>query len=303
MLQVSQLQAHLKFITPANLPYWMGSAFRGAFGQRLRQVCCTDFRKDCQDCETQADCLFYYMYMREKATRGHAKPIKPIILIPPFFGREMFFREAGFLNLELLLFGDFMKYIPHVILGLNLLGQRGIGSVRYTNLNRFIIDTIISKTTGAVIYDGGSLSLTNYRQHDITKFPDIEGDTFIVKFRTPYSGPDFPPEPDQFLTRIRNRLIRFVNEYGSQARVPEVVGTGKIVKATKHFHHLERRSSRSQKRVFKGHTGIVTYHYTYLNQAARWLLQVGAFTGCGPDAAFGFGFFDINPAHSTHTAP
>lgn len=293
MLEVAQLLAHLKFTTPAKLPYWMGSAFRGAFGQRLRQVCCVSFNQECRICDSQEMCLFYHLYMRERASRGHAKPIKPLILIPPFFGKELYLQEAGFLDLELLLVGNFGKYLPHVILGLNLLGQRGLGSMRYANQNRFILSSVVMKQTQQPIFDGVTINLTHFQPQNVATFSGCEADSVILKFRTPYTGFDFPPAPDRLLDRVRNRLIRLVNEYGTQERIPEAVAEGEIVNFTAHCHELKRRSNRSDKTQFKGYTGIVSYKFSFLNTTARWLLRLGAIIGCGPDAAFGCGFFDI----------
>ncbi|MHA1265543.1 MAG: hypothetical protein ACTSRS_09940 [Candidatus Helarchaeota archaeon] len=303
MLLVSQLTAHLKFTTPAKLPYWMGSAFRGAFGKNLRNICCVDCRRECEECDMSESCLFFYIYMRNKASRGHAPPPKPIILIPPFFAKEYFFQKEGFLDLDLLLIGDFSKYLPHVILGLKLLGQRGIGSMRYENLNRFIIEFIQMKNSKSIIFQNEYIDLMQFRRKNVQEMGEIQGDTFLVKFRTPFTGREFPPPPDLFISWIRNRLIRFVNEYGTQDRVPEYVAEGEILDMDSHFHKLWRRSVRSNKTLFKGYTGMVLYRYSFLNSAARWLLQLGPIIGCGPDSAFGCGFFNIDSVPNMEELP
>ncbi len=293
VLQVSKLTAHLRFTTPAKLQYWMGSAFRGAFGQNLRQICCVDFKKECNECSVRDSCLFFYVFFREKARRGHAAPIKPVILIPPFFGKEMHFKQDGRLTLDILVLGDFKKYLPHVIFGLTLIGKRGIGSVRYEDVNRFVVESIESPLQGKVIYDGESINLNNFNPVDVIDLNGVEKDAFEVRFRTPFTGKEFPPGPERFLKLVRNRLIRFVNEYGTQEKVPDFIAEGEIEKASRHFHELERKSSRSDKTLFKSHTGIVSYKYSYLNQSARWLLNVATIIGCGPDASFGCGFLEI----------
>jgi len=293
MLQISQLVAHLKFTTPAKLPYWLGSAFRGAFGRNIRQICCVNFREDCYGCESSENCLFFYLYMQEKAKKGYAKPPKPIILIPPFFGKEMVLHQEGFLDVELLLLGDFGRYMPHVILGMSLLGKRGLGSIRYDNINRFIIESIESKDSNAIVFDGENINLINFQRINVKELKGMEGNIFEIKFRTPFTGPEFPPDPVLFLELIRNRLIRFINEYGTQERVPEFAAEGELESVTPHFHYLPRHSSRSDKTLFKGYTGVVSYRYSFLNTTARWLLRVGTILGGGSDAAFGCGFFDI----------
>jgi len=48
-----------------------------------------------------------------------------------------------------------------------------------------------------------------------------------------------------------NSVIIFVNEYGNQKEVPMFSANGGIENYEKHFHRLERRSSHSEKRLFK----------------------------------------------------
>ncbi|MHA1300524.1 MAG: hypothetical protein ACTSO9_13985 [Candidatus Helarchaeota archaeon] len=293
MLEVSQLIAHLRFTAPANLQYWMGSAFRGAFGRNLRQICCVDFSRNCIQCSMNESCLFYYIFFRDKSKRGYSAPVKPVILIPPFFGKEMYFKENGTLDLGILIFGNFRKFLPHVVFGLSLAGKRGICSIRYENCNRFIVNSILTKRDGRVIFDGENINLNNFRPVDITKINGLNGKSFRVMFKTPFTARDFPPDAETFIKLVRNRLIRFVNEYGTQEKVPDFIAEGEIESIKKHFHRLRRRSSRSNKTTFESHTGIIVYKYSFLDASARWLLSIAPIIGCGPDASFGCGFLDI----------
>jgi len=38
-------------------------------------------------------CLFYYRFFKENLKKGYAATIKPVILIPPFFGKELYLKE------------------------------------------------------------------------------------------------------------------------------------------------------------------------------------------------------------------
>ncbi len=290
MLPLSKITLHLRFTTAANLPYWLGSAFRGGFGQNLRRACCTDLRKDCNECESREDCLFYYTHMRSKAERGYAPPTKPIISIPPFFGRPMHFEPDGHLNVEILFFGDFRRYLPHALLGVSLLGQTGLGSLRHYNLNRFEISSATCNLSGKQIYDGNTISLSNLESIDISEIQKYGANTVTIGFKTPFTAPSFPPEFHSLLKLIRNRLIRFVNEYGNKEEVPDFVADGEIKRYVRHYHNLQRRSTRSGKTKFDGYTGIIEYDIKEINDAGRWLLNVGFVIGCGPDSSFGCGF-------------
>jgi hypothetical protein len=290
MLQLSKVTLNLEFTTPAVFPYWMGSAFRGGFGQNLRRAICTDHNKDCRSCEIKDTCLFFYTYIKTKAERGYAPPIKPIILIPAFFGKTMEIKEKATLSVDVLFCGDFTKYLPHVILGMNLLGKKGFYSHRYQGLNRFYVKSIECGFTGKNVYDGETIYLKNLSLRDIQDAEGIAGETIAIGFKTPFTGDEFPPSFGRLLFLIRNRVIRLVNEYGSGDTVPDVKGKGRILRCEKHYHRLERRSSRSNKRVFHSYTGIVEYEINSMNDAAAWVLGLGFVVGCGPDASFGCGF-------------
>ncbi|HIH36875.1 MAG TPA: hypothetical protein HA232_03085 [Methanocellales archaeon] len=290
LLTVSKITLDLHFTTPAKLPYWMGSAFRGGFGQNLRRACCTNLNKDCQVCDTKENCLFYYTHMKMKAERGYAPPQKPIILIPPFFGKEMCFEKDGHLDAELLFFGDFRKYLPHAFLGMSLLGQTGIGSVRCDGRNRFEIASATCNFSGQNVYDGKTINLTNLMSMDVSDVAGYDGNYAKIGFKTPFTGRTFPLEFSDLLYLVRNRLIRFVNEYGNKEKIPEFIAKGNIKNCSKHYHELPRRSMRSDKTLFKGYTGVIEYDIKEMDDVGRWLLNLGLIIGCGPDSSFGCGF-------------
>ena len=289
MLEISQLEIHLEFTTPADLPYWMGSAFRGVFGRELRNLVCTTHLR-CEDCGRKDDCLYYYLYERRTSRRGHAPPVRPIIVIPPFFGRPMHFEEKGRLKIDLLLFGDFIEYLPHALLALIYAGNRGIGAARHYGQNRFVVKKAVCAFTGNTVFDGNTIYMEASKKLDVLEIEPFLENTITIGFRTPYTGRVFPPDAYEFLDRIRNRLIRYVNEYGSGEEVPAFQASGNVFLLSKHFHNLQRRSSRSDKRVFPAHTGVVRYEYDGLDTTARWLISTGLLTGLGPDASFGCGF-------------
>jgi CRISPR/Cas system endoribonuclease Cas6 (RAMP superfamily) len=290
MILLSRITLNLEFTTPAIFPYWMGSAFRGGFGQTLKRAVCPDSKRECQSCEIRDKCLFFYTYMKEKSRRGYAPPIKPIILIPPFFGKKMRIEKEPRLSIEALFFGDFTKYLPHVILAMSLLGKRGLYAQRYEGLNRFEIKEIGCSLSQRIVYDGETIFLKNLTVIDIKDLDPLKTKRARIGFKTPFTGREFPPEPSDLLNGIRNRLIRFVNEYGNGENIPEIGVSGRVEGFTRHYHRLERRSRRSDKRVFHSYTGVVEYCFEELDRMAAWILGLGFHIGCGPDASFGCGF-------------
>ena len=235
------------------------------------------------------------MYERETAKRGHAPPIRPIIIVPPFFGKKMEFREGCKLNVDVFLFGTFSKYLPYVLLGMNLLGFSGIGSLRRYYMNRFVIETATCALSGKRIYDGEKINLTSLKTLDMANLNNCIENPIKVGFRTPLilKSSDFPPNPEMLLNLIRSRLILYINEYGDGTKVGKAKCSGEVNQISKHFHRLERRSRRAGARQFDGFTGIAEYSFDELNEVGKWLLNVGLLLGAGPRSAFGCGFLDL----------
>lgn len=279
----------LRFHSSTILPYWIGSTFRGGFGQSLQRFLCSKTSMECETCSQKEGCLFYYMYIRQKATRGYAPPSRPVIIIPPFYGKPLEF-EDGVLRIEILIFGKFIRFLPHILLGMQLLGQQGIGSLRHYGLNTFRVESAKCAFSEKTIAQRDAIFPANIETRDVKDVPPYPGNYVKVGFKTPYTGPVFPKTPERLLWAIRRRLINIVNEYGDGSEVPEFKCTGETASISTHFHLLERRSTRSQKKLFKGITGVAEFKFSEIDQAGKWLLNVGFITGCGPDSSFGCGF-------------
>ena len=297
MLKISKLTAHLKFQTPITLPHWMGNTFRGGFGVHLRKACCIT-KGICDDCTVFNDCIFYHTHMKNTSKIGYGAPPKPVVFIPPFFGKSMYLREDAFLKVDILLFGDFIKSIPYVVLGLTMLGESGIGSQRRYGIQKFEIEEITCSFSGNVVYDGKTLNIDAIQTIDMEKIPPLDVDNTVnVGFRTPFmqkSG-DFPPPLPRLMEMIRRRLILYENEYGDNSMIAESACMANTIDSIRHFHNLKSRSQRSGKREFHTFTGKATYEISEINDTAKWMLAVGNLIGAGPKASYGLGSIQITP--------
>ena len=294
MLSISSSMVRIRFQDQFEAPYWMGSMFRGAFGWNLRKIYCNDFTSVCKTCEQNDSCLFYYVMQRKDAKRGHAPPLKPILIVPPFFGKEMIFYEDPFLDLNLIFFGDFTRYIPQVILALKLIGHEGVGNGRFEGRNRFIIEKITCNFTNKTVFNGKFINASNLKLVDVGDLPKIkEQESLRIGFRTPINVNEFPLSLHRLIEKIRSRLIFFVNEYGTGEMVPEFEADAKISDFEVHRHALYRRSSRSGRGKFFGFTGKISYDIDTINKEALWLLKVGTMIGAGKDSSFGLGMIKI----------
>jgi hypothetical protein len=293
MLRFASLRLTLRF-GEAELPRWLGSAFRGGFGQHLRRIVCYRPMRECADCERTGECLYYQTYEREFARRGHSAPPRPIILVPPFFGKPLVFEREGRLELRLLLFGDFLRNLPHTLLALQQFGSHGLGEARYHGRNRFEVHRAVCERSGKLVFDGSTIYPGNLEPVEVGEIAPASGNKFEIGFRTPIDCPKaFPPPPDRLLHMIRRRLVLYVNEYGTGERIPDFTCEGAVKPLAKHRHRLIGYSKRSGRREFWAWTGIARYEFGELDAGARWLLRVGEVLGAGGKASFGMGFFDL----------
>lgn len=305
MLKLSKVRLKLNFPGPTLLPEWMGSVFRGGFGEHLRRISCPHAQKNCQSCFNSRDCVYYYIFEREQAKRGHAPPTRPIIIVPPFYGRALNYKSGCALDVEVLLFGRFREYLPQVLFALKQFGSDGVGTLRRKGMNKFSIVGATCAISGEQIYDGETLNLAKGRTFEISDTPNYEQDALIVTFVTPIilKSALFPPTPKELLELVRSRVILLVNEYGDESQIDSFECSGGVRQITGQTHSLKRRSRRGGPIEVPGFTGSAAYHLEEISDSAKRLLNIGSILGAGPKSAFGCGFFKLSPADEIQTAP
>ncbi|MEM1673061.1 MAG: CRISPR system precrRNA processing endoribonuclease RAMP protein Cas6 [Archaeoglobaceae archaeon] len=295
MLKLTSLILRLRFQRPTSLPYWMGSAFRGGFGIHLRKIVCYRPMHECEDCKFRENCLFYAAYENPYAKKGKSPPPRPIIFIPPFFGEPMDFKEGAEIEVKLLLLGEYSRYLPHVLLSLRQFGSYGLGDRRHIGLNKFEVAEAKCAFSGETVYEEGAIYPSRLKEIDVKKLQPFEGRRVRVNFYTPIQLPlGFPPPPQHLLKLIHQRLVRFVNEYGSGEKVGDFTCEGKVKPVMQRYHRLVGVSQRTGKREFwHCWTGIADYEFEKLDETGRWLLGVGKVLGAGAKSSFGMGFLDL----------
>jgi len=296
MLSLASLSLTLRF-GEAELPGWLGSAMRGGFGQHLRRIVCYRPLHECESCGQAGECLYYETFERPCSRRGYAPPPRPIVLVPPFFGRRVTFRKEGRVEVGLLLLGRSVRNFPHVLLALQQFGFHGLGEGRYFGRNRFEVERATCRFSNRVVFDGGVIHPDRLRTLDVARIARVRGSRFRVHFRTPIELPlGFPPSPEHLLGLIRQRLLLLVNEYGTGEEVPGFSCRGSVRPGSGHRHRLVGYSQRSGRREFWNcWTGLADYDFGELDENGRWLLGVGRVLGAGAKSSFGMGFFDLTP--------
>jgi hypothetical protein len=306
MLEFSYLTAHLEFNTPMELPYWMGSTFRGGFGIYLRKACCPNTNRDCHTCPQKDRCIFYHCHMKTESKHGHAPPPKPITIIPPFYGKTLSVQENGYLDIDILLLGQFAQYIPHTVLALRLLGQAGLGDKRHIGINRYTLTDIECRISKRTVYDGQTVKPQNMKTIDIQELKPIPTTrNLAIQFRTPFVSKtgSLPKTLDRLTWHIRQRVIHYVNEYGDTTRVPDYEIDAQTTQINEQYCRLARRSTRSGEQEYHAHTGVIKHRIARMNRTARWLLKTGQIIGAGPKASFGCGHIQIDNTPTKRSEP
>jgi len=285
-LKFTKLTATLDFPS-YSLPYWLGNKFRGGFGSVLLKAVCGYLKPQCDRCSSSEDCLYYALYVRDKQKRGKSQPVRPIVFIPPFFGRKI--QGSGVMNLEINVFGDYIRYIPHIIYGLRFLGKIGLNAE-----SRFELVSIKDAITGKEVYDGESIDAGAISVMDLGEVRDanISGDEIEVQFTTPVEA-RIPVNLPFLIHMIRRRLILYVNEYG-KGTIPDYKCNSEILYSNWKEHSLIHTSKRHGRRVFHGITGYAKYRISEIDNNSLKLLRIGELIGAGAKASFGMGFFKLS---------
>ena len=142
------------------LPPFKGSTLRGGFGIALKQSVCIEKRKECVQCVHRYKCIYSYVFEspipREekegKLSKDEYVP-HPFVIEPPLDKRQFYGIEDE-LDLNLILVGRAVDYIPYIIFAFEELGRIGIGKDK----GKYSLEKVISINNDSeiLIYDGDS---------------------------------------------------------------------------------------------------------------------------------------------------
>jgi hypothetical protein len=285
------------------LPYWLGSTFRGGLGQHLSRSVCLE--ENCPYCR-ESYCLFSELYKPRPEKRGHTQPPKAVIIIPPFLGRSLELRPGANINIQILVLGDYVKSFFQLIFGMISFGEEGIGPDRHYGKNKFQVKRVKCLESGDYVLKDSKVDSTKFTTKDIDALEPLctEEQEVEFHFKTPFTGAFVPRTLSNIIRLTRNRLILFVNEYGSGETIPTMDKElddlcCKVELKEIRRHILLRKSSRSEKDRFIGWTGSISIgNISHLPLNTRWLLACSSVIGMGPDSSFGAGFIEIANSQS-----
>jgi hypothetical protein len=141
------LEAHLlrfqcQALTEIATPPFKGSMIRGALFGSLRQDFCLDqVNRNCRDCRIRQACPVCSLLATadEDSPRG-IEVARPCTVEPPREGRTLYGPGDRF-SFGVTLFGDAADLLPYVIIGVQRMGETGVGN-RYRASGRFVVQRI-----------------------------------------------------------------------------------------------------------------------------------------------------------------
>jgi hypothetical protein len=134
-LPVARLEFVLRAEERAELPNFLGSTLRGAFGHALKRAACQSPGRDCRTCPLPHDC--WYAWLFETVMPPHALEVteqrdapRPFVLIPPLdrqWGDGMQLRRGEEIAFTMTLFGSAVNGVIYAAYAIGEMAERGLG--------------------------------------------------------------------------------------------------------------------------------------------------------------------------------
>jgi hypothetical protein len=128
MLTAYHLRVQARATAPLELRRYTGASLRGALCEALlHNFCAMPHEQTCAGCSLVQSCPVSALVapLRDEAPRGR-DVVRPFTVQPPITHAEQFGPNEGF-SFGLTLFGCRLELFPYVVMGLQVMGQRGIG--------------------------------------------------------------------------------------------------------------------------------------------------------------------------------
>lgn len=139
----AQFHFILKATSSFKLPPYKGSVFRGCFGKTLKRVACSVNGADCGSCTVRSGCAYFYIFETRQNHGGcqddEQMAPHPFIIIPPL-STVRHYSPGDLLDLNIVLVGRGIDYLPYFIFSIIEMGKRGIGS----DYGKFAVSTVQS---------------------------------------------------------------------------------------------------------------------------------------------------------------
>jgi hypothetical protein len=301
--------------TPALLPEFKGSAFRGLFGHALKKVVCALKQESCSSCLVAIRCIYALTFEShpltakgEVTTRIAARPQPYVIEPDPSF--QTVYQAGETFGFHLLLFGNANDFLPYFVYAFDKIGQMGIG--RHIEGKRATFSLTQVRSGNAVVYskETGRLLEGTFTEEIHPLTTDAAGsvhkaDAMEIRLKTPlrlkYENHLEASLPFHLLIRAAlRRLSALENAYGAGepsldyrglvARAREV----KMESSSLRWFDWRRYSNRQdQAMLMGGMIGKISYRGDDLTEYIP-ILQYCEKVHLGKQTTFGLGHFSLH---------
>lgn len=129
IMQISRIKLNLTSNEKLTFPTFFGSTIRGAFGNILKETTCVQKNHNCPSCMLRNNCPYTYLFESPWYFSNKDKP-RAGVPQPFVFDTSNNSNMGRDINLELLLYGDSISYLPYFIYCFDKLGEYGLGRNR-----------------------------------------------------------------------------------------------------------------------------------------------------------------------------
>jgi len=265
----------LIFKTQQNIPYFIGSQLRGAFGYALKKVTCINPAFKCEECFAQENCLYYEFYEQKNS-----------------FHKYRFDFELGrdYYEFDFYLFDSTCSKLPYVVSALHMmLTKIGLGREKeiVKDFDMYINDESCIKE-GAI-----KLPKEFIKEFEINKrYEDISLE-FITPLRIKKDNRFIRSddlELKDIINSIYQRQMRLLGR--GYKKFPYEI-KGEILKKELHYKELTRQSNRQKTTMNLG--GLIgKMQIKGLNKESYEVLKLGELLGVGKQTVFGLGKIKID---------
>jgi len=307
-LALARYRVTLEALEPLDLPAYLGSTLRGAFGRAFRRLCC--LAREGEPCPAPASCPYHVVFETApppgaEALSLHEQIPRPFVLAPPPGGSAEY--PAGSeVVFDLTLVGRAREYLPHFVVTLREVDRIGRGR-RHVTLTRLeavhpltgASQTVYTAADSLVRPREAAVALADCRALSCPTGPVRV--TFITQTRLKHDG-GFARRPDfqVLFRRLLGRLSSLATFHdGGPLDVDfrgliEAAGAVRLARDETRWTRWARYSARQDRRMeWEGLIGTVVYEG---DLAAFWpYLVFGQWTHVGSGTTFGLGRYVIEP--------
>ena len=306
-IALTRYRVTLEALEPLDLPAYLGSTLRGAFGQAFRRLACP--ARNGEDCPIPETCPYELIFSTKlppdaQALRSYDEIPRPFVIGPPPAAARQY--PAGSdLAFELILIGRARQFFPYFVVTFREIDGLGRGR-RAVKLRRIEVVHPLTGESQSVYTAEQNL----VRAHEVAVSLSDCASTpptgplricFLTQTRLKHEGtivrrPDFHVVFRALLRRLSSLALfhcdtRLEVDYRGLIAEAEAI---KLVRDETRWEEWARYSSRQGQRMeWGGFTGTATYEGDF---TPFWpYLVFGQWTHVGKGATFGLGQYRLSP--------